>query len=94
MHQVKGGIGHVQVTPIVVPSTPVFSQTDHLYHQDVCFDNEFPQSSSTPGTQRAILSLSEIPQRGPSRGNPLVHGRFPLSFSLNLFVVDLLASII
>ena len=47
----------------------MFHQTGHVYHQDIHFDNEFPQSRSTPGTQ-AILSLSEIIKRGSSRGKP------------------------
>ena len=43
----------------------MFGQTDHVHPQDACFNSEF--SRSTPGVQQAILSLSGVPQRGPSR---------------------------
>ena len=37
-HQAMYGVRNIQITPIVAPSTPVFSQTDHIYDHDVCFD--------------------------------------------------------
>ena len=69
VHQVRGGVRNIQVNSVVGLSTPVFIQTGHIYHQDICFDNEFPQSRSTPGTLQAILTFSEISQSSYMRCN-------------------------
>ena len=47
----KHGIRNVQVIPILTLFTPVFNQTGHVHHQDVCFHNKFTLNRSTPGTQ-------------------------------------------
>ena len=62
VHQVKDRVRNTQVTLVIALSTPMFGQTNYMYHQDVHFNTEFPRSRSTPGTQQAMLSLNEVPQ--------------------------------
>ena len=50
MCQAKSGVRNVHVPPIEGLYTPVLSQPGHVHNQDIHFDNEFPESRSTPGT--------------------------------------------
>ena len=40
IHQVKGGVINTQISPTVGPSTPMLSQTGHVYQQNVHFDDK------------------------------------------------------
>ena len=44
----KDRLRSIQITPVIAPFIPMFGQTVHVCHQDVCFYTEFPWSQEHP----------------------------------------------
>ena len=61
-HKIRDNIRNTQISPVSILPAPLIGPSDHSHLQDVHFYTRCVQATSTPGTQQAVLYLTEVSQ--------------------------------